>query len=229
MAFRQVRQVARPDFAISMMSAMARPSRLGVSRDLCGRDLDPQELPADDEVVAVPELALGLQADVRAVSAVPVGERDLPARLLDLAVRRAHVEVTREVEVAALAADLQPARARAHRHAGRATLQDLRDAEGALVLRRRVEVRAVGRGAVARLRRLVDAKELLAGEELVGDLHLERAAHAEEDAVERTLVAHHELAVSVEEVRVLRADERVVREDELPVAPDDVLLGVELV
>ena len=54
-------------------------------------------------------------------------------------------------------------------------------------------------------------------------------AHADVDAVERALVAHDELAVSVEEVRVLRRDERIVREDELPAAPDDVLLGVELV
>ena len=64
---------------------------------------------------------------------------------------------------------------------------------------------------------------------MVARRDLDGAAHAEEDAVERALVADDELAVPVEEVRVLRRDERIVREDELAVAADDVLLGVELV
>src|SRR5262249_45350519 len=150
---------------------LAKPFSPAAVERLGRGDLDAQELAADEEVVAVGELALGLEAHVRAVAAVEVREGDLSARVLELAVRRAHVKVAREVEVAALAADLQAARARAHRHARRAALEDLRDSEGALVLRRGVEVRAVGGRTVARLGRRVDAKELLAREELIGDLH----------------------------------------------------------
>ena len=58
---------------------------------------------------------------------------------------------------------------------------------------------------------------------------LDGAVHAPVDAVERALVAHDELAVPVEEVRVARRDEGVVGEDELAVAADDVLVRVQLV
>ena len=59
-----------------------------------------------------------------------IGEGEPAARLLDLAVRGAHVEVGREVEVAALAPDLQAAATRADGHAGRAALKDLRERKG---------------------------------------------------------------------------------------------------
>src|SRR5262249_22667595 len=121
-----------------------RPSRRRRrDRPLCwssvGVELDPQELAADEEVVAVREIALALDAHVGAVAAVEIGEREFAAVLLEPTVRAGHVEVHGEVEIAALAADLERAAPRADRHADRAALEDLGEAERARVLRRRVE------------------------------------------------------------------------------------------
>src|SRR5581483_1383320 len=100
-------------------------------------------------------------AHVRAVSAVQIGERELAAVLFEAAVRARHVEVAREVEVAAFASDLERGPARADGHADGAALQHLRQTERARILRRRIEVGAVGVLSVARARRRVEAEELL--------------------------------------------------------------------
>src|SRR5262249_44163901 len=89
-----------------------------------GVQLDAQELAADEEVVAVGEVALALDAHVGAVAAVEVGEGELAAVLFDAAVGAGHVEVHGEVEVAALAADLEGGAAGAHGHADGAPLED---------------------------------------------------------------------------------------------------------
>jgi len=64
---------------------------------------------------------------------------------------------------------------------------------------------------------------------VVAHVELDRAAHTQEDAVERPLIANDELLVAVKEIRVPWGNLRVVGEDELAVASDDVLFGVELV
>src|ERR1700722_14271341 len=87
------------------------------------RDLDAQQLSPDEEVVAVGQLALGLEAHVGAVAAAQVGQRELSAGVFELAVRGAHVEVAGEVEIAALATDLQHRASRADRHPEGAPLE----------------------------------------------------------------------------------------------------------
>src|SRR5262249_6909270 len=130
-------------------------------------ELDAQQLSADENVVAVAELALALQADVGAITAVEIREGELCADLFDAAVRRGHIEVARAAEIAPLAADLHGATARADHHAEKATLQNLADAERARVLRRGIEVRAILIGTIRGARGSVHPEELLAGEEHV--------------------------------------------------------------
>ena len=119
-------------------------------------------------------------------------------------------------------------RARADDHARHPALQDLRDAERAGVLGRRVEVGAVLVLAVRSARRDVEAEELLAGEELIARRDVDGAAHAQVHAVQRAFVANHEPPVAIEKVGVLRRDERIVGEHELAVATDHVLLGLQV-
>src|SRR5580704_17905432 len=94
-----------------------------------GRDLDAQELAADENVVPVRELFFAANPQVRPVAADHVGQDELGPCVFDLAVGRAHVEVPREIQIAAFAPDLEPATARAHRHAERPALENLDDLE----------------------------------------------------------------------------------------------------
>src|SRR6185503_6544176 len=112
-------------------------------------------------------------------------------------------------EVPVLASDLNARAARANGHADSAAFEDLIQAKRARILRRRIEVRPVRIGAVRRLRRGIEAEELLAGEEGVTRRDLDGAANAVVDAVQRALVANDESVVAVEKVRVLRRHELI--------------------
>ena len=69
---------------------------------LRGGDLDAEELPTDEHVVAVLELLLVLHAHERAVSARRIAQGVAPVALLDLAVVAAHVEIDGEVQLCLL-------------------------------------------------------------------------------------------------------------------------------
>src|SRR5262249_36776984 len=75
--------------------------------------LDAEELAADEDVVAVGELSVGLQTHVRAVAAAVVGEEVVALALLDAAMLGGHVNVAREVQVPVFATDGERGSARA--------------------------------------------------------------------------------------------------------------------
>src|SRR5262245_23962263 len=87
--------------------------------------LHAQETPADEDVVAVVERALGLDAHVSPVPAVEITQVVAAFALLDRAVSRRHEEIRREIEVAVLAPDLNARAPRAHGHADGAALEHL--------------------------------------------------------------------------------------------------------
>src|SRR5271154_4848213 len=120
------------------------------------RNLDAQELAPDEHVVAVRELLLAPNLQVRPVPARHVGQDELGARVFDLAVGGAHVEVAWKVQVAALATDLKAPTTRAYRHAESPALEDLDDLEVRLMLRGRIKVGPVGGGSVVGLGRPFD-------------------------------------------------------------------------
>jgi hypothetical protein len=96
--------------------------------------LDAQQLFTDEDVVAVRQGFFGLQAQVRAVAAVEVGEHELAVFFLDGGVLALHEHVTRKVEVAVFATDLQRVATRADGHSDRPAFENLIQAEGAGVL-----------------------------------------------------------------------------------------------
>src|SRR6185503_13442179 len=102
---------------------------------LVGVELDAEELSPDEEVIAVDELAFGLQTDVGAVATIEIGDRELTGYLVDATVRRRHEKIAREIEVGPLASDLKGVCSCADDHARVASLQQLGDAKGARMLR----------------------------------------------------------------------------------------------
>src|SRR6185369_17992102 len=109
-------------------------------------------------VVAVGEGGIGLDTEISPVAAIPVGEHELAVFFFDGAMLAGEEDVTWEVEVAVFATDLQRGAARANGHADRAAFQDLVESEGARVLGRRVEERAVRIRAVGGLGRRVETE-----------------------------------------------------------------------
>lgn len=175
------------------------------------------------------ELAFVLDAHVGAVAAVEIGEREAAVVLLDAAVRPAHVHVRGEVQIPAFAPELQHVGASADSHAVGAALEDLGDPEGARRLGGAVEHGALAVGRLVERGRPVEAEGLLTGEERVSGVDVDGAADADEDAVERALVADDELAVAVEQVRVFGGHERIFGELDVAAPPDDVLLHLQVI
>src|SRR5262249_1179924 len=113
------------------------------TRNLSSGDFHAKKLATKEEIIAMIELPLLLETHVRSVTAVEIGEHHASARVLETAVRSAHVEVAREVQVSTLTTNLEARASRANGHSRGTALQQLRDAERARMLGRGVEERAV--------------------------------------------------------------------------------------
>ena len=132
---------------------------------------------------------------------------DRAGLLFDDAVLLIDERIVREHQVPDDGADLERVPARDDARARRAALEDLYDAKRRRPLRRRVEVRGFRIRAVVGHRVLLDAKELVADEELVAELELDRRADAQEDAVAVLEIAEPERPLPIRELRLARVAE----------------------
>lgn len=194
-----------------------------------GGDFYAEQLPSDENVVAVSELALGLEAEVGPVSAVHVRQHEPAAGVFQLAVRSTHVEVAREVQIAALAPDLKTRTACTNRHSTRTALENLGDAKRTQMFWRRIEVRTIRSWLIGGLRRRIKSEDLLPRKEVVIRVHIDGPFDPDINAVERAFVTNDEMAIAVKKVCMSRGDKRIVGKHELAAPPDEVLIGVQLV
>ncbi len=161
--------------------------------------------------------------DCRSVSTIRAG------LLLDVAVLLGDERVVREDEIADGAADLERRAARDDARAGRAALEHLNDAKRRRPLGRRVEIGRVGRGLVVGDRVLLDAQELIADDELVAGLDLDRPPNAQKDAVSALEVLEEEPAAPPPQDGFARVTEALARERDAALDAEDDLVADGLV
>ena len=158
-----------------------------------------------------------------------VGEHDDARLLLGEAVTIGDEGVLREGEITFAATDLQRGAAGETHRAERAAFEDLHHAERRRRVRREPHVRRAGAGAVVARRVALDAEELIADDELVAGLELDRPTDTDEETVAAFEVLEEQLAVLEVEDALARVAEALALERHVARRADDHVVAGRLV